>query len=85
MDPSSAPQVDVLLGWALIESGRVGEAVSRLATWGLPEAGGESPFAFFVFPRVFYLRSVVLAKEGQKDEAARDLKLFRELSGSLPD
>jgi tetratricopeptide (TPR) repeat protein len=81
VDPLSQEQVNVLLAWALIETGRAKEAADLLEVYGVPSAGGEPPFGCLAFPRVFQLKSKVLAAQGRHTEAARMNELYRKLSG----
>ena len=67
--PETDGQVKVLLGWALVESGKEPEARDMLETWPIPRSQGEPAFEFLVLPRIFELRAIVLDKRGQAAEA----------------
>ncbi len=80
-DPLGGGESNVLLAWALVETGSVEEAARLLQTYGIPQPGGEEPFACFAFPRAFQLRIVVLEKQGRAREAGRLREVFKKLSG----
>jgi tetratricopeptide (TPR) repeat protein len=82
IDPLAQEQVNVLLAWALVESGRAREAGPLLEVYGVPPAGLEPPFAFLTFPRVFLLKAEALAAQGRAEEAAQMRDLYRKLSGT---
>ncbi len=67
--PETDGQVKVLLGWALVESGKEPEARDLLETWPIPQSQGQPAFEFLVLPRIFELRAIVLDKRGQPGEA----------------
>ena len=73
--------LSVLLAWAYAESGDWRRAQPLLRLTPLPEATGLPMFSSLYFPRIFYLRGMVLEREGQRAEAARYYELFRSLSG----
>ena len=79
-DPLGSDRVDVLLAWALVETGRQAEAAPLLEVYGTPPAGVEDPLACLAFPRVFQLRAAVLEKQGRHAEAAEAMDLYRRLS-----
>ncbi len=81
-DPLGAERFDVLLAWALVETGHTREAAPLLETYGVPQAGVQDPFAGLSFPRVFQLKGEVLEKQGHPREAAEMRQIFRRLSGS---
>ncbi len=81
-DPAAPRQGAVLLAWALAGTGRVAEAAPLVEVFGFPQAGGESTFAFMDFPRIFTLRATVFEKQGKRNEAAQNLRIFKALSGS---
>ncbi len=79
--PPTAPDpVDVLLAWALVETGRIKEAGELLAVNPVPDPAGEHPFLSLSFPRILQLRGVVLEKQGRGAEAKPSFDLFRRLS-----
>jgi tetratricopeptide (TPR) repeat protein len=83
-DPASPDRVNVLLAWALVETGQIKEAAELLENYWIPSPGPQTIFAFFTFPRIFLLRSAVLEKQGRRDEANRDRDLFHKLSANQP-
>lgn len=79
--PPSAPDpVEVLLAWALVETGRIKEAGELLSVNPVPEPLGEHPVLSLSFPRIFQLRGIVLEKEGRGAESKVNWELFRRLS-----
>lgn len=80
-DPLAQEQVNVLLAWALVESGRAREAGPLLDVYGVPQPGLEPPFGFLTFPRVFLLKAEALSAQGRGKEAAQMRDLYRKLSG----
>lgn len=85
--PTSDPDdgLGVLLGWAYEESGRWQEAEPLLRVNPLPQAGGLPMFQSLYFPRVFYLRGALLEKQGRRDQAIPNYRLFLALAGNEPD
>jgi tetratricopeptide (TPR) repeat protein/TolB-like protein len=81
-DPLAQEQVNVLLAWALVESGRAREAAPLLDVYGVPQPGLEPPFGFLTFPRVFLLKAEALAAQGRATEATQMRDLYRKLSGT---
>jgi len=80
--PATANEhLNVLLAWALIETGRTGEVGDLLDTYAVPQPGGEQPFHCLSFPRVFRLRGIVLEKRGRRAEAQAAYRLFEALGG----
>lgn len=79
--PETAGPVKVLLAWALIESGKTGEARDYLDTWPVPLLGVQPEVEFLTFPRIFRLRAAVLESEGKKQEADAALALYRKYGG----
>ncbi|HSW50818.1 MAG TPA: tetratricopeptide repeat protein [Bryobacteraceae bacterium] len=74
-------RADVLLAWALVETGRVEKAVPLLEVFGVPSPGLEDVFAALSFPRVFQLRAAAFDKAGRSREAAEARDVLRRLSG----
>jgi tetratricopeptide (TPR) repeat protein len=72
---------DVLLAWAYEETGDWRRAEPLLRLTPLPQAAGLPMFSSLYFPRLFFLRGAVLAREGHRAEAGRYYQLFRTLSG----
>ena len=84
-DPASDGQIRILLAWARVETGQIGEARKLVEIYPLPLASGDPVFASLIFPRVFYLRGVALQSEGKRDEAKKCFELFLKYSGDVPD
>jgi hypothetical protein len=73
-----------LLAWTYVETGQT-KAAEPLIRWNpVPNVVGPSPFAPFYLPRLFYLRGVVAAREGKREEARGNYQLFLKLSGNAP-
>jgi tetratricopeptide (TPR) repeat protein len=81
-DPLAPEQFNVLLAWALVETGRIQEAAPLLETYGAPQAGLEGPFIRFTFPRVFLLKAQVLDQQGKGREAGAMREIYKKLSGT---
>ena len=81
--PFTRGEIQVLLGWTLIESGQLEEARELLAVYPVLEPGGESLFYSLVFPRALYLRGV-LAQASGDEQAAANYRLFLHCSGEAP-
>jgi tetratricopeptide (TPR) repeat protein len=71
----------VLLAWAYVEAGQWQKAEPLLRLTPLPQASGIPVFSSLYFPRLLYLRSVVLQQAGHRAEAAQYYSLFSKLSG----
>ncbi len=78
--PMMPNHANILLAWALVGGGRAMEAADLLSIYWMPQPGGDHPFVFLAFPRVFQLRSTVLEKQGRRNEARQALALFRKFS-----
>ena len=88
MYDSGAPAADeglpYLLAWAYLETGR-GQEAAPLIHFNAPlPAAGPSPFLTFYLPRLFYIRRMVAASQGKREEARPQLQLFLRLSGKEP-
>jgi tetratricopeptide (TPR) repeat protein len=80
--PPSAPEpVDVLLAWALVETGRHQEARELVSTNPIPEVIEDRPLFALSFPRLLALRAAVEEKSGRLEEARRLRELYARLSG----
>lgn len=79
-NPLSPEGSEVLLAWALIESGRWDGVEDLIARNPIPAATGPSPFASLAFPRVLDLRARLLEKQGETGQAAETRKIFERLS-----
>jgi Flp pilus assembly protein TadD len=80
--PGNEEGLPVMLAWAYLETGRTPDAARLLRLNPIPSAAGVSPLSAFFFPRIYSLRALASEKEGRRDEAAANLRLFRRLSGS---
>jgi hypothetical protein len=78
--PPANGTLQFLLGWALVETGKTGEADPYLATYPVPQHGIDV-FAGLATPRIFQLQAAVLKQQGKPAEAARKLELFKKLKG----
>jgi predicted negative regulator of RcsB-dependent stress response len=80
----SAPEpqeiLPVLLAWTKVETGHFDEAAPLLERNPVPSTSGDI-FRSLAFPRLFYLRGAILEKQGRRDEAAKNYRLFLTLSG----
>ena len=83
--PTAEQNLPVLLAWSLIETGRWRQAAALVATNPIPRATGFDPFSCLAFPRLFFLRGLVLEKQGRVDDARRNYSLFSKLAGPDPD
>jgi Flp pilus assembly protein TadD len=84
-NPAADGQIRTLLAWDYVELGRIEEARKLLALYPIPLSSGDPLFASLIFPRFFYLRGVVLEKEGKRAEAKQSYDLYRKYAGDLPD
>ena len=75
----------MMLGGALLESGKTKEAEELLRNFPLPPQLGENPFAGMMFPRILEWKAQLAERAGQADTARRYREAFRKLSGDLPD
>jgi tetratricopeptide (TPR) repeat protein len=82
--PFGAGPLRVLLAWTLAENGRMREAGELLQTYPIPNPREDSTFDSLVFPRLLFLRGVVLEKQGKRQEAVSSYRLFLKCSGDLP-
>jgi len=82
--PTSEESPDVLLAWSLIETDRWKETPDLLAVNPVPDPLRDNPFRSLSFPRIFYLRAVVFDKQGRREEAKNNYRLFLHYSGDLP-
>lgn len=75
----------VLYAWTLVTTGRVQEAAPLLRWNPLPQPNSAADFTSLVYPRIFYLRAVLLTHEGHKAEAQREYNVFLKLLGGSDD
>jgi tetratricopeptide (TPR) repeat protein/TolB-like protein len=79
--PTPEESVPVLLAWAHIEAKQTQEAVKLLARNPVPNATAVDLFTFLYYPRFFFLKAEALRQSGQREDAARNYRLFLQLSG----
>jgi len=66
-NPSFDGQVRTLLAWAYVENGRAADAKPMVALYPIPLSAGDPLFASLIFPRLLFLRGVVLqSKQSQE-------------------
>ena len=82
--PTTPDWSGVILARALAEKGRWPEASEILATNPLPNPLHDDPFLSLGFPRIFFLRAEALARQGRRDEAKANYRLFLQYAGDLP-
>ena len=75
---------ELLLAWALAETGAAKDAEPLLRRNPLPQAAGMGPFWALNFPRLYYLRGLAAEKSGRTEEARNHYRLFLQLSGPDP-
>ena len=78
--PEPQQILPVLLAWTKLETGHLEQAAPLVERNPLPGASGDI-FTSLAFPRLFYLRGVILEKQGRRDEAAKNYRIFLTLSG----
>jgi hypothetical protein len=78
--PPANGTLQFLLGWALVETGKTGDAQTYLATYPVPQHGVDI-FAELATPRILRLQATVLEQQGKPAEAARKLEIFKKLKG----
>lgn len=74
--PTSPEWSGVALAWALSETGRWAEASGLLASNPIPDPRRDDPFLIFGFPRIFHLRAEALARQGRREDAQANARLF---------
>lgn len=82
--PTADEGLPVMLAWAYLETGRVKEAASLLASNPIPSANGLTPYTAFYIPRLLYLRGLLAEKEGRAADARAYYDKFLALSGPDP-
>jgi tetratricopeptide (TPR) repeat protein len=82
--PDPQETLPVLLGWALMETGKIDRAARLLAHNPVPAAGADL-LASLSFPRLFFLRGELAARQNKRDEANRNYRIFVTLSGPDPE
>ncbi len=81
-EPDATPPV--LLAWTYVETNRAAAAEPLLKVTPAPSLNGADALLSFSFPRLFYLRAEQAARQGKRDEARSNYKLFLTLSGPDP-
>jgi len=71
----------VLWAWTLIETKQAGRAAALLDRTPVFHLFTPSPFTALWFPRILRLRAVVAELKGARDDAERNERLYRQLSG----
>jgi tetratricopeptide (TPR) repeat protein len=82
--PEPDATAPVLLAWAYLETGRAADALPLIRTTPAPSLNGADALLSFSFPRLYYLRAEEAVRQGKRDEARADYKLFLTLSGPDP-
>ena len=80
-NPNTEEGLPVLLAWAMIESGQWDGMTSLVGPTPIPQAAGPGPLTSLYFPRLFYLRARNFERQGKKDQALENYRLFLKLSG----
>jgi tetratricopeptide (TPR) repeat protein len=79
--PTPEESLPVLLAWTRIETKQGQEAARLLARYPAPNAAAVDVFKPLFYPRIFFLKAEVLRQSGQREEAAKNYRLFLQLSG----
>jgi len=82
--PEPDATAPVLLAWAYFETGRAADAASLIRTTPAPSLNGADALLSFSFPRLYYLRAEEALKQGRREEARADYRLFLTVSGPDP-
>jgi tetratricopeptide (TPR) repeat protein len=78
--PEPQEILPVLLAWTKVETGHFDQAAPLAERNPIPSTSGDI-FMSLAYPRLFYLRGAILEKQGHRDEAAKNYRLFLTLSG----
>lgn len=78
--PDPSENLPVLLAWARVESGYPEAAAGLVERNPVPNPTPEI-FGALAFPRLLFLRAAVLEKQGRREEASANYRLFLTLSG----
>jgi tetratricopeptide (TPR) repeat protein len=78
-DPSEI--LPVLLTWARIESSHTDQAAASLVARNPVPAASVEIFGSLGFPRLLFVRAALLEKQGRREEALANYRLFLTLSG----
>lgn len=80
--PAFDAEVRTLYGWALVESGRAGDAAPLVENFPIPwHEANDAISASLIFPRFLAVRAAVRQAQGKADEAKALLDLFRKYGG----
>jgi hypothetical protein len=71
-----------MLGWCLVENGKLKEAAQVLEPWPTPQSAAEALTPFFYVPRTFYVRAAALEKG---PESRRLYELYLKLTEGQED
>lgn len=82
--PEPDATAPVLVAWTYLETGRAADAMPLLKSIPAPSLNGADALLSFSFPRLYYLRGEEALKQGRRDEARADYRLFLTLSGPDP-
>ena len=72
----------ILLAWTYLETGPAAEAAPLLRLNPIPSPSGVSALSAFYFPRLYSLRAALAEKQGKREEAAENRRVFHLLSGT---
>jgi tetratricopeptide (TPR) repeat protein len=81
-NPNTEEGLPVLLAWAMIECGQWDGMTSLVGPTPIPQAAGPGPLTSLYFPRLFYLRARNFERQGKKEQAMENYRLFLKLAGS---
>ncbi|HXN48133.1 MAG TPA: hypothetical protein VN893_15905, partial [Bryobacteraceae bacterium] len=79
--PSSPDWPGVPLAWALIRTNQVDRVTPLLSGYQAPNPAVQGPLGSLVFPRVLEVRAALAGRQGRREEAQADLKLFSKYGG----
>jgi len=79
--PSSPDWPGVPLAWALIRTGHDERVTPVMSGYQAPNPAVQGPLGSLVFPRVLEVRAALAGKQGRREEAQADLKLFQKYGG----
>ncbi len=79
--PSATDWPAVPLAWALISIGQTDRVTPLLSGYQAPNPAVQGPLGSLVFPRVLEVRAALAGKQGKREEAQADLKLFSRFGG----
>ena len=79
--PSATDWPGIPLAWALIRTNQVERVTPLLSGYQAPNPALQGPLGSLFFPRVLEVRAALAGKQGRRDEAQADLKLFSKFGG----